>query len=395
MRLEVRHAYLLFFAILALDFLLLQFVSGMEIFTIGTESTAREQVAPAAAYLIACFLCGWIALRAFPQNLQREDFRMPNTFKLSWIFLGLTYLIVLGIAGPALASISGNTRQLTFLENPWIPRALIFCIPLGVAAIMFASSKARWVITALLAILFSFSGSRIHVMALLVGLIISLSNRQVKTWHLLIGGAAGLFLLDLLANMRSAAGLNFNEYSLNLIEMFGSGHYSTFDIQTILIEEHYRLSLEINYILSAAVGPLREVLNLTYDSSSSEFFTYMTDPSRYLFERSLATVGLSGELFMVFGWFGFFVFGTFLFTLGIINQLILHISAYSLKMEAISRAIFFVYIFMLLRSDMWIFFVYFWLQVPVLFAIAFYLRGQSQVKTHSRYPIKPGARGAL
>lgn len=48
------------------------------------------------------------------------------------------------------------------------------------------------------------------------------------------------------------------------------------------------------------------------------------------------------------------------------------LSNFSQQIDILLRALGFLYLYLLLRAYMWIFFVYFWLQLPVLIVIALF-----------------------
>ena len=258
---------------------------------------------------------------------------------------------------------------MVFADNPVIPVAVLFALPIAVAAIVSSKGTLKLAITIGLILFFSFTGSRIHILTLGVAFLVSFSDRKVRVWHLMLLGVLGFLTLELLGIIRSVD-TAAAEDGIALTDTFASGHYSTFDIQTVLMDPSENIWLVPWYPLVAAVGPFRSVLGLQDILSASEFFTQSLDSARFFNERSLATVGLTGELYMLAGWYGAFFVLVFVGLVGKIKSLLYRLSTASYEMDRIMRCMGFIWLFALFRSDMWIFFVYLWIQLPVLICLA-------------------------
>lgn len=367
MRLELRHAVTIFFATVFIDFVIFLFTQGRSTYSIGGIETIAALVVPAATYLLICYLVAIVALRQLDRGPAPQQ--LAYNYWLPWVLVIVVVVLVVSVSGPALFSIEASSRQFVFQNNPWIPRIVLIALPVAMMAIVSARSWQRLAIFLGMVAFFSLTGSRIHVMALIVPMVMASSNRKAKLWHLVIGGVVSVFLLDYLASLREAA-MQRSSDEANVVRLFSSGHYATFDIQTLLMDPNAHFALEPFYVLVAAIGPLRQVFDLQMFLSASEYFTSIVDPARYYNELSLATVGLTGESYMLAGWFGVVIVLVFVGSIALLKRFLLRVSGYNHHMEILLRAVGFLYLYLLLRADMWIFFVYLWLQLPVLFVMA-------------------------
>ncbi len=369
MRLELQHAVILFFAMVFVDFLVFVFSGGESYYSVGGFATTGFLVVPAAMYLLACFVFASSTLRLIDKTYVPKHTTTDRL--LPWVLVIIVVLLVTGVSGEAFFSIDALSRQVLFQENQWIPMIVLFTLPMAMMAVICATSWTRLIMFVFLVSFFSLTGSRIHVMALIVALVAAHSDRKVKLRHLIFVGVLGIFILDFLATLRESA-MQKNDIGAGLIQMFSTGHYATFDIQTLLMHPDESLALSPWYVLIALIGPLRQVLGLQWVLSSSEYFTATMDPGRYYSSFSAATVGLSGELYMIVGWFGAILIGVFTGLVALLKRFLEWLSNFNQQMQVLLRSLGFLYLFLLLRSDMWIFFVYLWIQLPVLTILALY-----------------------
>lgn len=370
MKLKLKHSLTLFFATVFADFFVFVISDGASAYSVGDGETAALLAAPATVYLLLCYLfavgfLSWL-------DKERQPARSTSKRLLPLALATLSVSLVLGVAGDAFFSIDALSRQHVFRDNPWIPRIVLFTLPLAMLAIICARSWQKLFLFFSMVAFYALTGSRIHVMALILAMIVSYSNRRLKTWHFVVGGVLSIFLLDILASQREVASQVVTRGSY-FIQLFSSGHYSTFDIQTLLMHPDENFVLEPLYLLVAAMGPIRDVFGYGFVLSSSEYFTATIDPARFYNDRSLATVGLTGELYMLFGWFGAFFAGIFVAVVALLKRFFEWISGYDHQMETLLRALGFLYIFLVFRADMWIFFSYLWIQLPILFTLAVYI----------------------
>ena len=367
MRLELWHPIFLFFVIVFLDGFILVISGGQSAFTIGRAETSLASVWPAFGYLSLCFVLALLGVKL-------TDRPVAPPRGLRWRLAGPVLMlasisVVLLAVGTQLFSIEASTRQVTFADNPLIPVSVLFALPIAVAAIVASKGTLKLATTVGLILFFSFTGSRIHIFTLGVAFLVSFSDRAVRVWHLVLLGALGFLVLELLGIIRSVdAGAAAD--GIALTETFASGHYSTFDIQTVLMDPSENIWLVPWYPFVAAAGPFRSLLGLQDILSASEFFTLNLDSARFFNERSLATVGLTGELYMLAGWYGALFVLVFVGLVGKVKSLLYRLSTASYEMDRIMRCIGFVWLFLLFRSDMWMFFVYLWIQLPVLLCLA-------------------------
>lgn len=364
----MRHALFLFSTTVFADIAIFQLSGGKTSFSIGGISTVALLAVPATIYLLACYSFAWISLVWLDRT--RPAVTTARDPLLSWILVVVVVTLILGVSGSSFFSIDAGTRQHVFAANPWLPRIVLICLPMAMMAIICAPPSQRIMIFFFMAGFFFMTGSRIHFMIICLTLVSSISDRKIGIWKLLATGIFGLFLLDFLASLRETEAQMEGEDRISL--MFSSGHYSIFDIQTILMYLDERLSLRPSYLLEAMLGPFRLLLNMQNVLSSSEYFTLTMAPDRYYYNFSMATVGLSGEMYMIVGWYGTIFVGVFTGAVALMKRFFFWLSGHNKQMEILIRTLGFSYIFLMLRSDMWIFFAYIWLQIPVLIALALY-----------------------